>query len=150
MGRSKESFNKKEVRKKKDKKRKDKEQRKQAKKGNEQQSNFDDMIAYVDEYGNFSSEPPDPNDKEEIAVEDIELSQTKEENQTDEDGRQRGTISFFNDEKGFGFINELNTKQSVFVHANDLEEPVKENTLVSFRQELGDRGPYAKDVKIVR
>ena len=59
MGRSQETFNKKEVRKKKDKKKKDKEAKKMARRDNEKSGSLDDMIAYVDENGNFSATPPD-------------------------------------------------------------------------------------------
>ena len=62
MGRSQESFNKKEVRNKKAKKRKDKAEKREAKKGQDKNS-FEDMIAYVDEFGNITSTPPDPKRK---------------------------------------------------------------------------------------
>ncbi len=62
MGRSQESFNKKEVKSKKDKKRKEKEKKRLLKKESGKNS-FDDMIAYVDEFGVISSTPPDPNKK---------------------------------------------------------------------------------------
>ncbi len=64
MGRSQESFNKKDVRNKKDKKRKDKEKKKLARKDVEKKSSLDDMIAYVDENGMLTSEPPDPTKRE--------------------------------------------------------------------------------------
>ena len=63
MGRSQETFGKKEVRNKKDKKRKDKEQKRAKKKSEGKKSNFDDMIAYVDEFGMITSTPPDPDKK---------------------------------------------------------------------------------------
>ena len=66
MGRSQETFNKKEVRNKKEKKRKDKEKKRLIKKETDKKSSFDDMIAYVDEYGNLSSTPPDPSKKSRI------------------------------------------------------------------------------------
>ena len=71
MGRSQESFNKKEVRSRKEKKRKEKEKKRLAKKEGEKGGN--DMIAYVDEHGNITSTPPDPTQKEEIEAEDIEV-----------------------------------------------------------------------------
>jgi hypothetical protein len=74
MGRSQESFNKKEVRNKKEKKRKDKEKKRQARKENTKSNSLDDMIAYVDEHGNITDTPPDPDQKEEINVEDIQVS----------------------------------------------------------------------------
>ena len=58
MGRTQETFNKKEVRNKKEKKRKEKEKKKLARKEKEKAGGLDDMIAYVDEHGNLSSTPP--------------------------------------------------------------------------------------------
>ncbi|MBA4322888.1 MAG: DNA-binding protein, partial [Odoribacter sp.] len=60
MGRPQETFNKKEVRNKKEKKRKEKEKKRLIRKETGKTSSFDDMIAYVDEFGMLSSTPPDP------------------------------------------------------------------------------------------
>ena len=57
MGRSNETFNKKNVREKKEKKRKEKEKKKLNKKEGRDGNNLDDMIAYVDEFGNITSTP---------------------------------------------------------------------------------------------
>ena len=51
MGKSQETFNKKEVRNKKEKKRKDKEKKRLARKDKEKKGGLNDMIAYVDEFG---------------------------------------------------------------------------------------------------
>ena len=72
MGRSQETFNKKEVRKQKEKKRKEKEKKRQARKEEDKKS-MDDMIAYVDEYGNITDTPPDPEEKDEVKAEDITI-----------------------------------------------------------------------------
>ncbi|HZH71026.1 MAG TPA: cold shock domain-containing protein, partial [Mariniphaga sp.] len=81
MGRSQESFNKKEVRNKKEKKRKEKEKKRLARKENNKGSSFDDMIAFVDEHGNITDTPPDPDKKEEVNIEDIQISVPKGINQ---------------------------------------------------------------------
>ena len=60
MGRSQESFNKKEVRKKKEKKRQDKEKKRIARKDGDKKCGLDSMIAYVDENGMLTDTPPDP------------------------------------------------------------------------------------------
>jgi len=73
MGRSQETFKKKDVRKKKAKKRKDKEERRLAKKENDKKHGFNDMIAYVDENGVISTKPPDPGKKEEIDPDEIDI-----------------------------------------------------------------------------
>ena len=60
MGRSQETFHKKEVRNKKEKKRKEKEAKKLARREHEKKGSLDDMIAYVDENGMITDTPPDP------------------------------------------------------------------------------------------
>jgi len=150
MGRSQETFNKKEVRNKKEKKRKEKAQKKQAKKEGGK-SSLDDMIAYVDENGMITSTPPDPTKKrKEIDIESIEISIPKREDMEDEDPVRKGVVSFFDTSKGFGFIKDSETKQSVFVHVKNILEEIKENNIVSYEVEMGDKGPIAVNVKIVR
>jgi cold shock CspA family protein len=146
MGRSQESFNKKDVRNKKDKKRKEKEAKKLARKDGEK-SSFEDMIAYVDENGVITSEPIDPKSKTEIKLEDIAVSVPK--GSTEEvDPVRKGTVSFYNESKGFGFIKDMETKQDVFVHANNVIGEIKEGNLVTYEVENGQRGPNAVRVQI--
>lgn len=146
MGRSQESFNKKDVRNKKEKKRKEKAAKKLAKKESEK-SSFDDMIAYVDENGVITNEPIDPTTKTEVNLEDIEVSVPRGSDE-EIDPIRKGTITFFNDSKGFGFIKDLETKQDVFVHANNVIGEIKEGNLVTFEVEMGQRGPNAVRVEI--
>lgn len=63
MARSKETYNKKEVRKKKEKKRQEKEKKRMARKDNDTKPSFEDMIAYVDENGMITTTPPDTDSK---------------------------------------------------------------------------------------
>ena len=79
MGRSQETFHKKEVRNKKEKKRKDKEAKRLARKENEKKGSLQDMMAYVDEFGNITETPPDPEAKTEVKLEDIQISIPKRE-----------------------------------------------------------------------
>lgn len=148
MGRSQETFNKKEVRSKKEKKRKEKEKKKLAKKEAGSKSSPDDMIAYVDEHGNISSSPPDPSEKEEINVEDIVIGAASREADEDYDPIRTGVVNFFNDSKGFGFITDSQNKQSIFVHINNVEGDLKEGNLVSFEVEIGHKGPTAVNVSL--
>lgn len=150
MGRSQETYNKKEVRKKKDKKRKEKNEKRALKKSEGKKSSFDDMIAYVDEFGNITSTPPDPDNKTEVDAGSIELENTRNEPRGSEDNLRKGVVTFFNQSKGFGFIRDLVSKQSVFVHANGLLEPVKENDIVVFETGKSARGPAATKVKLFR
>lgn len=150
MGRSQETFNKKEVRNKKEKKRKDKEKKRLARKDNEKSGSLDDMIAYVDEHGNITDTPPDPSQKEEVNVEDIEVSVPKSDPNEEVDPVRKGTVTFFNDSKGYGFIRDSETKESVFVHINNVLEDIKEGNLVSFEVEMGQKGPTAVKVKQIK
>lgn len=146
MARSQESFNKKEVKNKKDKKRKDKEQKRLDRKDNEKSKNFEDMIAYVDENGMISSTPPDPDRKKDINFEDIATSIPKKQDVI-LDPIRKGSVTFFNDSKGYGFIKDLETQESLFVHINNLLEPITEGNLVNFEIENGQKGPMAVRVK---
>jgi len=148
MGRSQETFNKKEVRSKKEKKRKEKEQKRLARKENEKKGSLDDMIAYVDENGMISSTPPDPNKRTTIKTEDIEISIPRQDKSQRSDPIRSGVVSFFNDSKGYGFIRDTITKESVFVHINNVLEDIKEGNLVSFEVEMGQKGPTAVNVKL--
>ncbi len=150
MGRAQETFNKKEVKNKKEKKRKEKEKKRLIKKETGKKSSFDDMIAYVDEYGKLSSTPPDPSKKINVEANGIELSATKNEPLQKNFLVRKGVVTFFNDSKGFGFIRDMESKQSVFVHANNLEEQIKENNIVVFEIGKGPKGPTALKVKLFR
>jgi|SRR6056297_1128952 len=149
MGRSRETFNKKDVRKKKEKKRKDKLAKKMAKREEDGKSGLDDMIAYVDEFGNITDTPQDPADKEELNAEDIEVSIPKSDG-TAQDKTRTGTITNFYDSKGYGFIRDADTKESIFVHVNNAQEEISEGNKVSFETEKGPKGLAAVNVKVIR
>jgi len=150
MGRSQDTFNKKEVRNKKEKKRKEKEKKKLARKENEKKGSLDDMIAYVDENGMIIDTPPDPTKKEEIKLEDIEIGVPNREAAEKIDPIRKGIVSFFNDSKGYGFIKDMETKEGVFVHINNTIDEIKEGNLVSFEVEMGQKGPTAVRVKLTK
>ncbi len=151
MGRSQESFNKKEVRTRKEKKRKEKEKKRLAAKEGEKKSSLDDMIAYVDEHGMISSTAPDPTKKkEEIKLEDIEIGVPNRDSAEKTDPIRKGIVSFFNDSKGYGFIRDLETNESVFVHINNVLEDIKEGNMVSFEVEMGPKGLAASQVKLFK
>jgi cold shock CspA family protein len=148
MGRSQESFNKKEVRNKKEKKRKEKEKKRLASRETEKKGSLDDMIAYVDENGMILDAPPDPATKTEIKVEDIKLGVPNRDADEDYDPIRKGVVSFFNDSKGYGFIKDSETKEDVFVHINNTIEDIKEGNAVIFEVEMGMKGPTAVRVKL--
>lgn len=145
MARSRETFNKKEVRNKKEKKRKDKAKKKLERKENKKENTLDDMIAYVDEYGNITSSPPDNENKEEINAEDIEVSIPKK---THEDTQSEGRVTFFDTGKNYGFITDSDTRQSVFVHQNNCLDTISEGDLVTFETERTPRGFSALRVQL--
>jgi cold shock CspA family protein len=147
MGRSQESFNKKEVRKKKEKKRLDKEKKRLAKKDGEK-SSLDDMIAYVDENGMITDTPPDPTTKTKTKAEDIEISVPKMDDSLKADPIRRGRLTFFNDSKGYGFIRDAMTQESIFVHVNEFQDDIMEGNMVSYEIEKGPKGPAAVRVKL--
>ena len=147
MGRSQETFNKKDVRNKKEKKRKEKEKKRLARKENEKKGSLDDMIAYVDANGMITDTPPDPSKKSNVKLEDIQIGVPSRDDSQNLDPIRKGIVSFFNESKGFGFIIDSETKESVFVHVNNLLEEIKEGNLVSFEVEMGKKGPMAVQVK---
>jgi cold shock CspA family protein len=152
MGRSQETFNKKEVRNKKEKKRKEKEQKRLSRKegGDKNGNNLDDMIAYVDENGMLSSTPPDPNKKkEDIELDDIVISVPRK-SEEEEDPIRRGTVQSYFESKGYGFIKDSETKEGVFFHVNNVLEDIKEGNLVSFEVEMGQKGPVAVRVAPIK
>ena len=151
MGRSQETFNKKEVRNKKEKKRKDKIAKKIARKEVEKKSSLEDMMAYVDENGRLTSTPPDPTVKKKIIkAENIEIGVPKKDSLPEQDPIRKGTVTFFNDSKGFGFIKDSETHESVFVHVNNVIDEIKENNIVIFEVEMGQKGPIAVRVKLFK
>lgn len=151
MGRGNESFGKKEVRAKKEKKRKEKAQKKEDRKRQSRDgNNLDDMIAYVDEFGNITSTPPDLSQKKDIKAEDIVIGVPRRSEEEEEVSGHRGVVTFFDESRGFGFIKESITRQDIFVHVNSLTEPIKENTKVIFDIIKGVKGPNAINVKIDR
>src|SRR5674476_136048 len=149
MSKSQETWNKKEREKKKQKSRQDKQERKKERKDNAKEGkSFDDMLAYIDENGNLSSTPPDPMKKKKIRLEDIQIGVPKQGPVDPADAIRKGTVTFFNESKGYGFIKDQETQESIFVHANGLLNQVKENSKVTFEIEMGPKGPGAVNVRL--
>ena len=59
-----------------------------------------------------------------------------------------GTVKFFNDTKGFGFIKEDDSNQEYFVHVTGLVNEIRENDKVTFDLQEGKRGLNAVNVKL--
>ena len=61
----------------------------------------------------------------------------------------KGTVKFFNEMRGFGFIKEENSTKEYFVHSSGLKDMIKENDEVTFDVEQGKKGLNAVNVKLV-
>jgi len=151
MGKSQETYSKKEKEKKRLKKHQDKEQKKEERKANSDKGkSVDEMYAYVDADGNITSTPPDLTKKKAIKTEDIRIGISRQEDLDPADLIRKGTVTFFNDSKGYGFIKDLESQESIFVHVNGLESPIKEGDKVTFETERGQKGLNAVRVKLVK
>jgi cold shock CspA family protein len=147
LARSTETFSKKEKEKARSKKAKEKREKAEDRKANAGKGkSLEDMMAYTDEYGNITSTPPDPSRKIKINSEDIQVSVARQQD-LPHDTVRNGIVSFFNEAKGYGFIKDTQTQESIFVHINALTEPIKENNQVSFETEQGPKGLSAIKVK---
>ncbi len=146
MAKSQQSFLKKEKEKARLKKRKDKLEKKQARKAQQEEKGHDDMIAYVDEFGNPTDTPPDPTKKKKIDASDIEISIPKKE-KVQTDVIHHGKVEFFNTSKGYGFIKDKDTQESYFVHINGCIDDIADGDKVNFELERGAKGFNAVKVK---
>ncbi len=61
----------------------------------------------------------------------------------------KGTVKFFNDTKGFGFISEEGTDKEHFVHVSGLIDEINEGDEVEFELQEGKKGLNAVNVKVV-
>ncbi|HLS71070.1 MAG TPA: cold-shock protein [Chitinophagaceae bacterium] len=62
---------------------------------------------------------------------------------------QEGTVKFFNETKGFGFITPEDGSKDVFVHVTGLIHEIRENDKVSYELEEGKRGLNAVNVRVI-
>jgi CspA family cold shock protein len=60
----------------------------------------------------------------------------------------KGTVKFFNDEKGFGFISEEGSENEHFVHVSGLVDEIAQGDEVTFELQEGRKGMNAVDVKL--
>jgi CspA family cold shock protein len=59
-----------------------------------------------------------------------------------------GTVKFFNETKGYGFIKEDDTDNEYFVHVSGIIDKISENDKVTFDLEEGRKGLNATNVKL--
>ena len=62
---------------------------------------------------------------------------------------QEGTVKFFNNTKGFGFIKPSDSSEDIFVHESGLIHEIRENDRVKFDVERGKKGMNAVNVEII-
>lgn len=62
----------------------------------------------------------------------------------------QGTVKFFNEAKGFGFIKPSDSSEDIFVHSSGLIDKIRENDKVEFEQERGKKGMTAVKVRVIR
>jgi CspA family cold shock protein len=60
----------------------------------------------------------------------------------------KGTVKFFNESKGFGFITPDDGSKDVFVHKNDLTDNISEGDKVNYEVQEGPKGLNATDVTV--
>jgi len=153
MAKSQQTFNKSEKEKKRRKKKQEKAERREQRKLEKAEAgklSFEDLIRYVDEDGNLTTTPPDPNKKKkEIKASDIKLGVPDRES-SKFDPVRNGRVNFFNDEKGFGFITDRDSRDSVFVHLNNTNGPIAEGDKVTFEIEMGPKGASAVNVTVLK
>jgi cold shock CspA family protein len=138
MARSKETSNKREKEKQRQKEKREKREKMEERRASQAKGkSLDEMLAYVDEEGNISSTPPDPQKKKVFNAEDIEIgvSRSKEA----DDPIKEGKIDFFDGSRGFGFIIQ-NDGDKIFFHINQTTYPVKEGDVVNYSIERGPKG----------
>ena len=150
MARSQETFSKKEREKQQRKKQQEKQEKMKERKNNKEKGkSLEDMMVYLDENGNLSDTPPDPKKKKIFRQEDISVSVPKLEDRKPDEPRT-GTVAFFNTQKGFGFINDAESGERIFVHANELSEMIQENDKVTYLIGNGPKGLVALNVTLVK
>lgn len=62
---------------------------------------------------------------------------------------KKGTVKFFNNSKGFGFIKPTDSSEDIFVHESGLIDDIRDNDNVQFDVEQGKKGLNAVNVKLI-
>ena len=63
--------------------------------------------------------------------------------------QKEGTVKFFNNQKGFGFISQNDNRNEIFVHVTGLIDEIRENDRVEYDVEEGKKGLNAINVKVI-
>lgn len=146
MGRSQETFRKKENIKKREQKKKEKELRKENRNSqSDKGKSLEDMLAYVDENGNLTTEKPVEQKKTKINAEEIQISTPK---MVEEDDVQQGKVKYYNEQRGWGFLNNAHGERVFFLIA-EAPESIKVDDAVTFKTRKGPRGLQAYEIQLV-
>jgi len=138
MARSNGMSNKREKEKQRQKEKKEKREKMEERKASQGKGkSLDEMMAYIDENGNITSVPPDPEKKKVFNLEDIEIGVPRQKEV--DDPVKEGKIDYFDGSKGFGFIIQ-NNGEKIFFHINQTTYPVREGDVVNFTVERGPKG----------
>lgn len=139
------SYFKKENAKKKTKKKQEKLQRREDRKvNNNKGKDLEDMIIYVDINGNFTSVPPHLQTTQPVAPRRRE--EEEPEDALDSDKEFTGIVTYVS-EKGYGFITEDTSNDSVFFHHKQLSQQFNKHDSVIYNKEKTDRGDRAINIK---
>lgn len=145
-----EFFSKRDREKKKQQARKEKEERtRERKEASRNGNSLAQMMAYVDENGDLTSIPQDHTKRREISIDEIQIGVPKGNEANSMERFDEGIITYYNFEKGFGFIRDSKTKQSVFVHNKQLSSSVEVNDKVKYIVSRGVKGLEATEVSII-
>ena len=141
MAKSQQTFNKLEREKNKAKKREEKRKKMAARREAKARGEYkQDEFVYVDFNGNFTDTPPDPAEKEEISLESINLGAAKNQ---DFDEKIQGKVTFYDSEKGFGFIKNISSHDSYFFHFSECPDQLDVGDKVEFDLVKGEKGMNA-------
>lgn len=117
------------------------------KKNSDKGRSLEEMYVYVDEFGNLSSVPSDPSKRKAVDLSEITFQTEPTQNHPAQaDSLRTGTVQYFSQSKGFGFIVDSLTGDRIFVHASELSRPVTENEQVTFEKQRNAKGFFATNV----
>ncbi len=138
------SFNKRELEKKRQSKKAGKQERKEQRRANKGGGSLDDMIAYVDAFGNICDSPDQMQSAPETDTESIAIATPPKTEQEPEP--VKGRVEYFDAGKGYGFIRNAETGDKYFFHITNAPAGIAEGLLVRFDVGQDHRGPYAMNI----
>ena len=147
MAKSQQTFNKLEREKNKAKKREEKRKKMQARKEARARGELkQDEFVYVDHLGNFRDTQPDRVEIDVVNLESIQISTSKK---IDSNEKVTGKVTFYDPEKGFGFLKNTETQDSYFFHFSECADQLDVGDKAEFDLIKGEKGMNAVKVKLV-